>query len=129
MGREIKFRAWDNKKNKFIVGLGLTIESMSRDAGDTFALSQYIGLKDKNGKEIYYSDFVKHEGKIWQIEWMWCGFVLMEPRNALNVIVLASKPEKTWSELLEVIGNIYENKELLDAKSSGNPKTEDNPQV
>jgi len=80
-------------------------------------VGEYTSLKDKNGVEIYEGDIVSFDSFIWQIEEMWCGWRLMEPKNAFNTIGLDRKPLKDWPELLEVIGNIWENPELLEKPS------------
>ena len=77
------------------------------------ALMQSTGLKDKNGKLIYEGDIVKFKtelfGKPKQIIWDECHYILKN-----TFIILCDMEIKQFG--LEVIGNIYENKELLDSK-------------
>ena len=68
---------------------------------------QFTGLLDKQGKEIYEGDIVKHtsgEPEVNSVEY-YCGEWHLEP-HGLHL------PDENGQ--VEVIGNIYENKELLE---------------
>jgi len=138
--REIKFRAWDteNKKIYYDVqnahdGLGdIPIQSFgvlldntkeeTRWPGDPlYVLMQYTGLKDRNGREIYEGDLV-------QIKELNSYFEYRDQLENLIVPVVynpdaycfqLNADDCGWGRLsldlaeLLVIGNIYENPELL----------------
>src|SRR5690625_3000888 len=116
--REIKFRAWD-KENKEIVELDFVgrkvvkVKNGEWENRENFVVMQYTGLKDKNGTEIYEGDIVKGLDPL-RDEWI--GEIkYLAPYYAL----LGSRSHLILSDVnnLEVIGNIYENPELLgDAK-------------
>ena len=78
---------------------------------DPATVSQFTGLYDKNGKEIYEGDIVRHDdnGKCYSI-------IYEEPmfRFAPNDDCFAFL---NHPELLEVVGNIHDNPELLEEKS------------
>ena len=76
-------------------------------------LMQSTGLKDINGKLIYEGDIVKFKtelfGKPKQIVWDECRYILKN-----TYIILCDMEIKQFR--LEVIGNVYENPELLEVK-------------
>lgn len=104
--REIKFRAWSKiSKSMCYEDSGIPLKVIG---DDRYELMQYTGLKDKNGKEIYDGDIVKHN----------CG------RKSAEVFMDVEKGQwriKSNNECFyilaniscEIIGNIYENPELL----------------
>ena len=79
-------------------------------------LMQSTGLKDKNGKEIFEGDIVDYKGRKAVIKWhgSYASFIY-------RFVDELQKRVSEWHPLFlayyhfEVIGNIYENKELLDA--------------
>lgn len=126
-----KFRAWDKKcnemfKDTFAVtesGQVVVVEQKSVFNSpdyiftDDLILMQSTGLKDKNGKEIFEDDVVKlideyggsgmskvisQEGSL--------GMVIEEVFVPFATISILSTVDYT----LEVIGNIYENPELVE---------------
>ena len=77
-------------------------------------IMQYTGINDKNGIEIFTKDIVKnHKNEIGEIKWMkeHCAFVIrtINPHK-YNYIVSDGILNN-----IEVIGNIYENPELLES--------------
>jgi uncharacterized phage protein (TIGR01671 family) len=112
--REIKFRAWDKLNEEMAtvdcfdnnhVGIKLKRGYATAPRKDC-VLMQYTGLKDKNGKEIYEGDIVFETGNgkrtiKWIKEIAGFGF-----RSKTGITPL-------YNNFFEVIGNIYENPNLL----------------
>ena len=91
------------------------VASQTRTGETGGVLMQYTGLKDKNGVEIYEGDIVVRYDKNER------GY-LYRKSNTVRVIEWRSSFNETGfnigsSSRLEVIGNIYENPELLEAQS------------
>jgi uncharacterized phage protein (TIGR01671 family) len=125
--REIKFRAWDKTNNKWCEtspSVGWVLNTDTHETGIQFygltdgniELMQYTGLKDKNGKEIYEKDIVKR-GKDVQVvsfdEFCFDGYYTITGFGigtpTAESYSFGIDVAKEW----EVIGNLYENSELL----------------
>lgn len=122
MNRDIEFRglAGSVKGDIWVYGTPYKVESLfSADERyyirnnhaderivDPKTIGQYTGLKDKNGKKIFEGDIVKSKYGVFKskVEWndSFCGF-----------FPFCNNETGIFADECEVIGNIYENKELL----------------
>ncbi len=122
--REIKFRAWCEKAlRKMIKPDDIYFDEFNcindQFCNDDYIFMQYTGLKDKNGKEIYEGDILNCfnvwdeysvNGKL-----KWCGYypafdVITKNGGHLEEDCHCFTSDQ-WE--FEIIGNIYENPELL----------------
>lgn len=125
--KEIKFRAWDKVNRRWVEAgenlLGTLIywknNSIIATRNENFELIQYTGLLDKNGKEIYEGDIVEYGGtdRGW-VSSLYSGKFEVRA-NLISGIELVGFFDQQYTKLddffnqFEVIGNIYENPELL----------------
>jgi len=126
LSREIKFRAFDKKDNKMsdnfelherqiMCGEEYMADTYDIDCGD-FEVMQYTGLHDKNGKEIYEGDIITCEGGY---EGEDCEqpskvyFCSESLQWRVACLCGCQSYELSDYDYASVIGNIYQNPELL----------------
>lgn len=111
--REIKFRAWNTVGNCMVDDKAVTGElgfSYARSHPDKYKLMEYTGLHDVNGTEIYEGDIVRHffNGQFFVDEVTFKRATFILGQYHLGYAVDGEMAGKA-----EVIGNTYENPELL----------------
>jgi len=112
--RELKFRVWDNRQTKFeyfsLSNITIPDRLLSQHS---YPVQQYTGLKDKNGVDIYEGDIVKATSDQYT------------NKNFIGKVIFDEGYFSTWVNKnyirgiwgyndIEVIGNIFENKDLLE---------------
>ena len=125
--RELKFRAWDRIRERMSCPFyiqDITIMNCTvvfREAINLWfnlnsvdcEIMQYTGLHDKNGKEIYEGDIVLNQwGEEWQVIFDNNLLMYSLKYNESKRPLYQATQNHDWR--LEIIGNIWENPELLE---------------
>lgn len=138
MNRELKFRVWDNTGKEFLNDGEWSLDNCNHinifsntneyigqyycgDENSRYRVQQYTGSQDKNGVEIYEGDYVLHPHKSgggfghikekinWQkceVKWKNGGLAGYWGHDDCNIVTFNN-------EQFVVVGNIFENKELM----------------
>ena len=126
MSREIKFRAWHIPlgpkwpMQEMVHGKASSILALAEMSPDEYIVEQYTGLKDANGKEIYEGDIVHGYGQEPDRDDDYIGSSVTD---VVNFKYGAFWIGDSWYKvmvmtppIIEVIGNVHENPELLEAQ-------------
>jgi uncharacterized phage protein (TIGR01671 family) len=146
MSREIKFRAWNGETMHYPIMVGkfgafwinagknndgldendkASLTPFNTKCSETTKLMQFSGVHDGNGKLMYEGDVVKGGSRTMQIVFKQeaCQFWLIwkdsEGVNRYEPLTATYRDDADYfsNDSLQVIGNIYENPELLSGQS------------
>jgi len=125
---DVKYRAWDYKEKRMVKVLAIDWEhqTINYEADinhegmkgfercyhqplENFELLQFTGVRDKNGQEIYEGDILKNSfGSLYEVKWVPSMMSFM--CSPLKVVYDVRRIDNLDTE---VVGNIFENTELL----------------
>lgn len=133
--RDLRFRAWLKDDEIMVTPISMIFDGVARYTTRLFnkdyapsqlVIMQFTGLKDKNGEEIFEGDVLQSDLREWKddknyptfvVKWSQplTRFTLVRPsgNDGFWGLEMTDKYAKGSVDHLEVIGNIYENPDLL----------------
>lgn len=124
--REIKFRVWNIKQNKFLPSKSILNLHLNHQYDESkLIIQQFTGLHDINEKKIYEGDILNY---YYVDEGYYSNGQYYKEEKTIKAVVIWYEEGAFWAEYdygdekskgwihnkeSEVIGNIYENPELI----------------
>ena len=129
INREIKFRVWDKLvkcwmsedmialtgENVLIDVFGINKGLNEQYKNGEIIVSQFTGLQDKNGRDIYEGDVIKYPDVVSEIFFRDGAFCCYIDKNNTRKSYL-ELGQNSFRYDFEIIGNIFENPELVENK-------------
>ncbi len=112
---EIKFRIWDKVNRRWAKHICLTQEGkVTADYTEDYEVLFSTRLRDKTGRDIYEGDIIDGvNGSINRTPMPYRPSVVAYKDGAYNIPIWGTFGKSNYTHYIEVIGNIYENPELL----------------
>ena len=98
---EVTSITWDGGSIRSVGANGRIYEFT--DDGENWSVMQATGIRDQRGNEIYVGDLMKWDEKEWG-----------DPYNETVEAHYEMWRESDWPEFCEIVGNIYQNPELVE---------------
>lgn len=130
----LRFRVWDQECKQFcvpyheqdgtrVIHLTVSITDVAqiiKDDKSNFVISQETGLKDKNGKSIYTGDIIRWRVPTNKEKWVYASIVYLDGKIMYDYGPTFDLPNRRYEPVAlvslddEVVGNVWENPELLE---------------